>query len=154
MRKLLIGLLVLMSAVSLASADAATLSLDPLVQSIAIGTNGTYNLTLNTNVSGQLYWDTNNSKLSARLEAASFNQSGNINVSAGLHTYKLQVQPNSGITAGTQYDVSIWHTQGAGIVAKASATAGVVPVPEFSTIALTSAGILGLVMISRKNRKN
>jgi len=153
MRKLIIALIVLMSGVGLACALPADLKLDTLSQEIGINEIGTYNLTLNTTEAGELHWGINDSNISAKLDSESFAQTGNISVPIGVSTHILYVKPLPGIILGTPYDITIWHTQGGGIVAKALATAGVIPTPELSTVILTSGGILGLVGISRMKRK-
>jgi hypothetical protein len=154
MKTQIIALIVLFSTMGLANASPATLDLNPLSQDIEVGTTGTYNLTLNTTSSGYLSWETENPFLNASIDSALPGQTGNISVGTGLSPHTLYVTPLSGITIGTQYDITIWHTQGAGKVAKATATAGVIPIPELSTIALTSAGILGLIGLTRIQRKD
>ena len=153
MKNIIIALIVLLSAASLGSAGPAKIDLNPLMMEIPIGSTGTYNLTLNTTEAGNLFWDTSEINLSARIDSEAFSQSGNISVPNGTTVHTLEVKPLSGITIGKVYDIALWHTQGGGIVAKAAATAGVVPIPEISTIILTSAGIIGLLGISRMNRK-
>jgi len=149
----IIALIVLFSAVSLANASPAELRLDPLSQEIAVGSTGTYDLTLNTTASGDLYWDTNSPFINASIDSALAGQTGGISVGTGVSTHTLYVTPISGVTIGTLYDIDITHTQGGGIKVKAMATAGVIPIPEMSSIALTSIGILGLIGLARIPRK-
>jgi len=149
----IMALIVLFSAISLASAGPAELKLDPLSREIPVGTTGTYNLTLNTTESGNLNWDTNSTFINASIDSALAGQTGNISVGTGISTHILYVTPLSGITIGTLYDIDITHAQGGSTKAIAIATAGVVPIPELSTIAFTSFGILGLIGLMRISRK-
>lgn len=155
MKGIIITLIVLisLSSASMGSALPAKIDLNPLLMEIPIGSTGTYNLTLNTTEEGNLSWDTGDINLSARIDSEAFSQSGHISGLNGTTVHTLEVKPLSGITVGKVYDIALWHTQGGGIVVKASATAGVVPIPEISTVFLTSAGIIGLLGISRMNRK-
>lgn len=154
MRKIIIPLIVLLSAVSLASAGPAVLDVTPLTQDIPVGTTGTYALTLTTTVAGALSWDTGTPLLSASIDGAPAGQTGSIAVGVGTSAHTLSVTPLSGITIGTPYDIDLSHTQGGGVTAKATATAGVVPIPELSTVALMSAGMIGLFGLVRVRRKD
>ncbi len=144
--------------VSLASAAPSTLIVSPLEQEIHIGSSGTYDLTLDTPYVGaaSLSWDTDNPLVEASINGQPFAQAGSFDFTStgGVQTFTLEAKPLSGITVGEEHDIAISFSQGGSITAKASATAGVIPTPEMSTVALMSAGMIGLFGLVRVQRKD
>lgn len=160
MRKVIAVLLLLLSTAGLAGAAPATVTVSPLSQDISVGGTGTYTLTLNTPYVGtvSLAWNTGSPDVLASIDGATFGQTGSVTFTntGGSTTHTLDVTPVSGVTIGTEYDIDISHSQGGSATVKATATAGVVPIPELSTVALMSAGMVGLfglVRIQRKDQK-
>lgn len=136
----------------------ATLIVSPLSQDINVGNTGIYTLTLNTPFVGTvtLSWDTGSPDVLARIGAAPPAQAGSFSFTntGGSTTHTLAVTPVSGVTTGMEYDIDISHSQGGSATVRARATAGVVPIPELSTVVLMSAGMVGLFGLARMQRKD
>jgi hypothetical protein len=152
-----VALVMLLSTAMLGSAG-STIVVNPLTMQINVGTTGTYALTLDTTYkgSGSLIWDTDSSLVVASINGMPLAQNGKIDFTStgGKQTFTLQVKPLSGITVGEDHDVSVAFSQGGSTTVKALATAGVIPAPELSTVALMSAGMIGLFGLVRVQRKD
>lgn len=154
----LAALVMLLSTASLASAQGSNLIVDPLEQKIHVGSSGTYDLTLETTYTGaaSLLWDTDDDLVVASINGLAFAKSGKLDFTStgGVQTFKLEAKPLSGVTIGEYHDIYISFSQGGSTRAKAAATAGVIPAPELSTIALMSAGMIGLFGLVRVQRRD
>jgi hypothetical protein len=153
-----VALVMLVTTVSLASAAPSTLVVNPLMQDIHVGSSGTYVLTLDTPFVGAatLSWDTDSPLVDAGINGMTPAQTGSyaFTSTGGIQTFTLEAKPLSGVTVGAEHDILVSFSQGGSITAKASATAGVIPTPEMSTVALMSAGMIGLFGLVRVQRKN
>ncbi len=163
MRKVLILIAMLVSTAVLAAAY-AELTVDPDEQEILVGDIGEYTLTLNTDQAGdrQMSWDTGTPVILARvgkaddIEDQTLSQTGSYNFdSSGAdgQEFKLHIKPTDDAEINEHYDVSIAFGSGAWHIG-ALVTATVIPIPELSTIALTSAGLLGMIGLVRTRRKD
>ncbi|VVB94650.1 Uncharacterised protein [uncultured archaeon] len=154
----LTALAMLLSTVSLVSAQGSNLVVSPLEQKIHVGSTGTYELTLNTTYKGaaSLSWDTDDAFVVAGINGLTLAQTGKFvfTSTGGKQTFTLEAKPLSGITVGEEHDVTISFSQGGSTTAKAAATAGVIPAPELSTVALMSAGMIGLFGLVRVQKRD
>lgn len=132
----------------------AQITVVPLSQSIPIGSTGAYTVTLTSGAPGDLYWDTQSADIDGSLDGAVPGQTGSVSTSSGTSIHTLSITPKSGATVGLPYDIYLWHTQGGSTHIYASATAAVIPIPEVSTVALTSMGLIGLLGLVRLQRKH
>lgn len=150
----ILSVLLLMTGVAIAYAE---LTIEPNTQNIDVGDTGTYTVTLDTSDVGPtaLQWSTSNPKILARIGGGSFEQFGSYAFDSvgGVQTFTLEVQPQDGATLGTTYHIKVRYLDLEGEVA-AMVTGDVVPVPEVSTIALTSMGLIGLLGLVRIQRKH
>ena len=167
-RRIISVLSVLLLIVGLASAY-ATLVVAPLTQNAVIGGAAVpYTLTLVTDETGakSLTWMTSDPSIIAVIGPvggpyAAYGQSGNYNFvipaggcpSATPCTFDLKVKATAGATVGQQYDVTSWYGT-LPFTIKAVATGSVVPIPEVSTVILTSAGLIGLIGLVIFRRKD
>jgi hypothetical protein len=153
-----VALVMLLSTTILASASGSTIVVNPLEMQINVGSTGTYALTLDTTYKGlaSLTWDTDSSLMVASINGGPLAQNGKIDFTSagGVQTFTLEVKPLAGITVGENHDVSVAFSQGGSTTAKALATAGVIPAPELSTVALMSAGMIGMFGLVRVQRRN
>lgn len=159
-KKLMLTLLLI--ALPLAAAY-ANMTVAPLTQDIGIGTNGSYLVTLITNQEGSanLEWITESPVIFATVGPVGgpfsepLAQTGSYPFTAvtGVQTFELRVQPQSGATVGTEYDISVIFDHDV-VGVKALATAGVTPIPELSTVALISTGVVGLFGLARVRRRD
>ena len=157
MRKVLILIAALMlPALAMAYAE---LTVDPDEQDIVFGDVGEYTLTLNTDETGakQLTWDTGTPVILARVGKEddvgdqTFTQTGSYNfdsTGANGQEFILEVKPTDDAENGEHYDISVAYGATAYNI-KALVTATVIPIPELSTIALTSAGLIGMIGLVR-----
>lgn len=162
--KSFIILVCLMSTLIIASGS-ADLDIDPFgVQDVPKGSTFIYNVTLNgTDSTDILHWYSNDSNLTVRMREipgglwTDYNQSGNINFtySGGnipkyfeLETFPDVNMPNKRV------DITVWGYETPMGIAKAAVTGSVNVTPELSTIALMSAGLLGLIGLIRWQRKH
>ena len=152
-----VALVMLLSTAMIASAG-STVTVNPLNQQINIGSTGTYTLKLDTTYTGvaHLSWDTDNAFVVASINGKPLAQTGQFDFTStgGVQTFTLVAKPQSGITVGDETDILISFSQGGSITAKASATAGVIPAPELSTVTLMSAGMIGLFGLVRIKRRD
>jgi hypothetical protein len=145
-----------------AASASDSLEISPNTQNINVGTYGYYVVTLNAseNIS-TLNWDTQTALINASLKDggsyATDAPAGSIGISyignSGPMTYDLRVMPLSGVTLHTEYNIVVAGKNVTG-VAKASVSGSVVPVPEVATLGLVSAGLIGLVGLTRYRRKD
>lgn len=159
-------ILTMLIATGIASA-ADQIAVDPsTVLDIDVGAIGHFTLTLKTSADakgGNLDWASDNSLIWAGIDGAPTGQFGVKAISTSstcsgtpqicTQTFDLQVEPQSGITLNEQHDITVTYKNAKG-VAKAMATASGNPIPELSTIALTSAGLIGLIGLVRFRRKD
>jgi hypothetical protein len=152
-----VALVMLLSTAMIASAG-STVAVNPLNQNINIGSTGTYTLTLDTTYTGpaSLKWDADSAFVVASINGQPLAQTGTYSFTStgGVQTFTLEAKPLSGVTVGTETDILVAFSQGGSITAKASASAGVIPAPELSTVTLMSAGMIGLFGLVRIKRRD
>jgi len=164
MKNILIVTVCCLMTMTMANADKTScITVEPVeTLEIDIGSVGTFTVTLNTDSydNGTMEYDTGNDYLLAQLinnsVSTTYNRTGSIDFDmpegSDEISFTLNVKPISGITCHTPYDVDVSFLNINGKV-KAMATASTVPIPELSTIALMSAGLLGLLGLVRLQRK-
>jgi len=162
MRKTILSLIVLLLTISTGSAT-SSISVSPTeVLEIPVGSTGEFTITLDTDLAaGPIEFETDDPYLFARLvdisdsniNSGGYATSGNIEITGitGPKIYILYVQPQDGITIGEQIDTTIYFRTTSNKL-KAMATATSNPVPELATIALVSAGLIGLFGLVRRRR--
>ena len=172
MRKIMILLSAACIAVMLAGSASAyvQIGLDPGMQGISVGTTGVYNVVVKTTDSGAhtIEYDTLQPLLLATLEggpqgasATSPAQTGSINWDAGTlngvatyFTFTYKVTPQVGILAlGSQFSMTLDDTYAASPVHPSVRVMPELNVPEFPTIALPVAAILGLVFLFQRRKE-
>ncbi len=157
MRKAILLVIALISTVTLASAW-AQIDVDPKSLDIPVGGIGTYTLTLNTSDVGKqdLTFITSNESILARFgTTGDFKETNTMKIDSmtGNQTFTLQIQPQDGVTTGQAYDVSvIFGKIPLNIKAVVTATGG--PVPELSTGLLMTAGLVGMIALVRRQRRD
>lgn len=161
MKRCIIAIMaILLSMTAIASAATvqyAELSIEPDDQPIDIGATGEYEVTLNTDGTGQsaLQWATESPVILARINGVgSFAQFGTYTFtsSGGIQLFTLEAQPQSGAVIGDRYDITVTYLNSAG-TARAMVTGTVIPIPETGTIAMMSVGLLGLLGLANRRRQ-
>jgi len=165
---LVMATIAIMSTVTLASAY-AELTADPKELSIDIGSTGSLTLALDTDDDGEakLKFETDSAEIKANLiEDSSGSETGPgndgelvfDNTPKTPKTFTLEITPQDGATVNEKHDIYIEYQNKNGEKkkwsTKASVTATVVPVPELSTVALMSAGLLGMIALVRRQRRD
>jgi hypothetical protein len=139
-----------------------TMDSNPRIQNIEVGSTGIYTISVNTDYLGEhiIGFDTNSDYLKAKIypqggpEPASFTKVGMLTWTPtsgeGTYFFTYKVQPQSGITLYTEYEMGIYESYATSpFIVRAMATAGVVPIPEMATAIMVGLGILGMIGYSR-----
>lgn len=161
-RKITAILMVMLSVV--VAGAYATLLVSPLEQDVVIGDGPvTYTITLNTDETGTGYvnWATEDPSIIAAVGPVggpfgTLEQVGTYSFTSpgGEQTFEMQVRAVEGAVNGEKYDIAVSYADGAPFNVKALATATADPVPELSTIVLTSAGLIGLLGLVMTRKKD
>ncbi len=161
MRKSLIMVLAVLLLAGAASAG-STVTLPVDTKNVAIGGSTNFNVVLNTSFQGPgtLNWVTGDPAITATLDGGAPATSGHINVNTAKNVeqaHTLTVAIGSGAVVGQEYIVDINYCHGNGKCEdeeiKARAEGTVIPTPELSTVALMSAGLVGIFGLVRIRRK-
>lgn len=151
---------VLVALLTVGTASATSLVPDSEVKNIPIGGSVSFTLTLNPSKteSGALTWEVfNTPPITASVDGAAIGATGttpSFAVSAGVsQTHTLTVYADSSAVEGQLYDIQVNYL-GQNLILRAMTTPAVNPIPETSTMALTSVGVIGLlgmVMFRRRD---
>jgi len=159
---LIVANILLIFAISDVASAASELTISPLSQDVLVGSTATYILKLNTTDTGdgKLNWQVEGSHIVAAINSKPFAKKGTLDITntPGIpQTFTLYVRPMKGVTIGEPVDIEVNYkgpnNKGTKLKIKAKVTGSVVPVPELSTAALTSAGLIGLFGLGRLRKQ-
>ncbi len=156
----MVVIFVLATLLTAGAASASSLVPDQEIKNIPVGGSVSFTLTLTSSYteSGVLTWQVYNSPpITASVDGAAIGATGTTPSFAVIknipQTHTLTVYADQNAVVGQSYDVQVNYL-GQNLILRAMVTPTVEPIPEVSTMALTSVGMLGLlgmVMLRRRD---